>query len=69
MRSRQESSPTSRAASDGQMVDVLARSHRVDYDTVGLGDFGRPDGFMERKLRRWGQQWERSKDAELPEID
>jgi aminoglycoside phosphotransferase (APT) family kinase protein len=52
-----------------QLVDVLARIHRVDYETVGLADFGHPDGFMERQLRRWGQQWERSKDADMPEID
>jgi aminoglycoside phosphotransferase (APT) family kinase protein len=62
-------SPEQAAACSHQLVDVLARIHRVDYDAVGLGDFGRPDGFMERQLRRWGQQWERSKDAELPEID
>jgi aminoglycoside phosphotransferase (APT) family kinase protein len=57
------------AACSRQLVDVLARIHRVDYDAVGLGDFGHPDGFMERQLRRWNQQWERSKDADLPEID
>jgi aminoglycoside phosphotransferase (APT) family kinase protein len=52
-----------------ELVDVLARIHRVDYEAVGLGDFGRPDGFMERQLRRWNQQWERSKVDELPDID
>ncbi len=57
------------AACSRQLVDVLARIHRVDYDAVGLGDFGHPDGFMERQVRRWGEQWERSKAAELPEID
>ena len=52
-----------------ELVDVLARIHAVDYEAVGLGDFGRPDGFMERQLRRWREQWERSKAEDLPGID
>lgn len=51
------------------LVDVLAAIHAVDYESVGLGDFGRPDGFLERQVRRWGEQWERSKTRELPEVD
>jgi aminoglycoside phosphotransferase (APT) family kinase protein len=51
------------------LVDVLAAIHAVDYEAVGLGDFGRPDGFLERQVRRWGEQWERSKTRELPEVD
>ena len=51
------------------LVDVLVAIHGVDADAVGLGDFGRPDGYVERQVRRWGEQWERSKTRELPEID
>jgi aminoglycoside phosphotransferase (APT) family kinase protein len=57
-----------RAASTA-LVEVLARLHAVDPAAVGLDDFGRPDGYLERQVRRWGQQWERSKQRELPEID
>ncbi len=57
-----------RACSE-ELVDVLARIHAVDYEAVGLGDFGRPDGFLERQVRRWGQQWERSKTREQPAVD
>src|SRR5205085_1409173 len=32
------------------LVDVLADLHAVDYDAVGLGDFGRPDGFLARNV-------------------
>ena len=38
------------------MVDVLAELHAVDPAAVGLGDFGRPDGFLERQVRRWSKQ-------------
>lgn len=40
------------------LVDVLAALHAVDPSSVGLGGFGRPDGFLTRQLRRWGGQWE-----------
>jgi aminoglycoside phosphotransferase (APT) family kinase protein len=52
-----------------ELIDVLARIHRVDYAAVGLGEFGHPDGYLERQIRRWGQQWERSKTRELPAVD
>ncbi len=51
------------------LVDVLASIHAVDFDSVGLGDFGRPDGYLERQVRRWGEQWERSKTRPLPAIE
>ena len=51
------------------LVDVLAAIHGVDYQAIGLGEFGRPDGFLERQVRRWGEQWERSKTRELPAVD
>ncbi|MFG1706383.1 phosphotransferase family protein [Nonomuraea sp. M3C6] len=50
-----------------RLAEVLAAIHAVDYREVGLGDFGRPEGYMARQLDRWCQQWERSKTADLPE--
>ncbi len=57
-----------RACSES-LVDVLVRIHAVDFESVGLGDFGRPDGFLERQVRRWSEQWERSKTRPLPAIE
>ena len=51
------------------LVDTLARLHAVDYDAAGLGDFGRPDGFLARNVARWGKQWEANKTRELPTLD
>jgi aminoglycoside phosphotransferase (APT) family kinase protein len=51
------------------LVDVLADLHMVDPGSVGLAEFGRPAGFMERQLRRWAQQWEASKTVDLPALD
>ena len=54
------------AAITGELVDVLARLHAVDPESVGLADFGRPVGFLERQVRRWGQQLEGSKTQDRP---
>ncbi len=51
------------------LVETLGRLHVLDPARIGLADFGRPAGFMERQLRRWSQQWESSRTAELPELD
>ena len=56
------------AATD-ELIDVLARLHAVDFEAVGLGDLGKPDGFLERQVGRWTTQWERAKQRELPAID
>src|SRR4051794_39322630 len=61
--------PAQRAAIGAALVDVLADLHAVDPLAVGLADFGRPEGFMERQLRRWSQQWDASKTEELPALD
>ncbi|MEE1740895.1 phosphotransferase family protein [Streptomyces sp. BE147] len=51
------------------LVDTLVDLHAVDPGAVGLGDFGRPDGFLDRQLRRWGKQLDASRDRELAGID
>ena len=58
--------PERTAAITRDLVDVLARLHAVDPDEVGLSEFGRPAGFLERQVRRWGQQLEGSKTQERP---
>ncbi len=40
------------------LIRVLVDLHRVDPESVGLGDFGKPEGYLERQVRRWGSQWE-----------
>jgi aminoglycoside phosphotransferase (APT) family kinase protein len=51
------------------LVDTLVALHAVDFRAVGLEGFGRPEGYLERQVRRWGQQWERSKTKETPAIE
>jgi aminoglycoside phosphotransferase (APT) family kinase protein len=57
------------AALAGRLVEVLAALHAVDPEAVGLGEFGRPQGFLDRQVRRWGQQLEGSKTREHPDAE
>ncbi|WP_406509314.1 phosphotransferase family protein [Streptomyces sp. NBC_00212] len=51
------------------LVDTLVELHAVDPEAVGLGDFGRPEGFLDRQLRRWGKQLDASRNRDLAGID
>ncbi len=50
------------------LVDTLVELHAVDPQAAGLGGFGRPEGFLERQLRRWGKQLAASRSRDLPGI-
>jgi aminoglycoside phosphotransferase (APT) family kinase protein len=57
-----------RRALGEELIDTLAALHSVDPASVGLGDFGKPQGYIERQLRRFTEQFERVKTRELPEL-
>ncbi|WP_188069293.1 phosphotransferase family protein [Mycobacterium pseudoshottsii] len=40
------------------LIRVLVDLHSIDPGAVGLGDFGKPDGYLQRQVRRWGSQWD-----------
>ena len=62
-------STSARRAIGSRMIEVLSALHAVDPPQVGLGDLGRPDGYLERQLRRWSKQVEQSKTRDLPVIE
>jgi aminoglycoside phosphotransferase (APT) family kinase protein len=61
--------PEQRRAIGEGLIDVLADLHGVDYREVGLGEFGRPEGFMARQVRRWAKQWDATRDRDRPGMD
>ncbi|MFE2420020.1 phosphotransferase family protein [Streptomyces hokutonensis] len=52
-----------------ELVDTLVELHAVDPAEVGLTDFGRPEGFLDRQLRRWGKQLAASRNRELAGVE
>lgn len=39
-----------------ELVDALAEIHNVDWEKHGLGSIGRPEGYLERQVKRWTGQ-------------
>ncbi len=52
-----------------ELVDALVEVHAVDWRAHGLADYGKPTGYLERQLRRFGGLWEHNKTRELPALD
>ena len=51
------------------LVDSLVALHAVDAQACGLGAFGKPEGYLGRQVRRWGEQWQLSKTRELESMN
>jgi aminoglycoside phosphotransferase (APT) family kinase protein len=51
------------------LVDNLADLHSLDYRAVGLGNFGHPEGFNTRQVRRWKKQLDASRSREISGIE
>jgi aminoglycoside phosphotransferase (APT) family kinase protein len=52
-----------------ELVDVLVQLHSFVPDEIGLSDFGKPQGFIERQVRRFSQQLADIRYRETPELD
>ncbi|GMT10884.1 hypothetical protein PFISCL1PPCAC_2181, partial [Pristionchus fissidentatus] len=52
-----------------EAIRTLANIHSVNVDRVGLGDYGRKDGYMERNFKRWTSAYEMSATEEIKEMD
>lgn len=48
--------PSIRRAMGFSLVDSITALGRIDYETVGLTGFGRPEGYLERQVDRWRSQ-------------
>ena len=43
-----------------RFVETLVELHRVDWRAIGLTDFGRPEGYVERQITGWNRRWEKA---------
>ena len=51
------------------LVDTFVELHDVDYQAVGLGDLGRPEGYVERQIKGWTKRYFKAKTDEVPFIE
>lgn len=62
-------SPAALRATSLELARTLGELHTLDPAAVGLADFGRPAGFLERQLRRWATQYDASRSRDVAELD
>ena len=51
------------------MNEAMAALHRVDYEAIGLGDFGKVGEYRERQIHRWSKTYRISEMDTIPEMD
>lgn len=51
------------------MIDTLVKLHKLDIDTVGLSDYGRPQGYVERQIKLWTRQYRGSQTETLADME
>jgi aminoglycoside phosphotransferase (APT) family kinase protein len=61
--------PAGRRGIGEQLIDSLVEIHAVDWRAVGLEDFGKPTGYLERQLRRFLGLWELNKTREIAAVE
>ncbi|MFO0675405.1 MAG: phosphotransferase family protein [Polyangiaceae bacterium] len=56
-------------ATSESLVKTLAEIHGIDFVAAGLGDFGKPEGYVERQVRGWIDRYATSKTDDIPAMD
>jgi len=51
------------------MTECLARLHKVDWQAIGLADFGKPQHYVARQIDRWTRQYHAAKTEEIPAMN
>lgn len=52
-----------------QQIDILAQLTCLDPDHIGLSDFGRPSGYLDRQIAIWSKQYRNSETEHLADME
>lgn len=61
--------PDERTAMYDSMITVIGTLHALDYQALGLADFGRPSAYVARQVARWSKQYEASRLDDVAAMD
>lgn len=64
-----ELAPAERSAIYDELCRVLAAIHSVDVSAVGLADYGKHGGYVERQIKRWTEQYRKSETSPVPAMN
>lgn len=51
------------------MMDTLAELHNLDYNAIGLGELGKPEGYAERQVTGWAMRYQKAKTNDFPALE
>ena len=51
------------------LVRVHFELHCVDYEDIGLGDFGKPNGYVERQVIGWSRRYRAARTPDVPDAE
>ena len=61
------SSPNAGPRLSAKLIEILASLHAIKPASIGLGDFGKPAGFLSRAVEGWAKRCAIACDDEMPE--
>ncbi len=61
--------PAERTAIYAEMNRVIAALHQVDYQAVGLADYGKPGNYLQRQIGRWSKQYRASETEKIEAME
>lgn len=50
-------------------IDTLAEIHALDYRAVGLGDLGKPEGYVARQVNGWADRYRKAQTDDVPQLE
>jgi aminoglycoside phosphotransferase (APT) family kinase protein len=50
-------------------LEALVELHSLDYQKAGLGDLGRPEGYVERQVRGWTERYQKARTEAVPGME
>jgi aminoglycoside phosphotransferase (APT) family kinase protein len=62
-------SPKERGEIYDEMNRVIAQLHTIDYEAIGLGNFGKPGNYFARQIDRWTKQYKNSETEKIEAMD
>jgi aminoglycoside phosphotransferase (APT) family kinase protein len=52
-----------------RLIDVHLELHTLDYRSIGLGDFAKPEGYVERQVLGWSDRYRAARTDDAPDFE
>lgn len=52
-----------------RFVEVMHELHSLDYNKIGLGDLGKPEGYVKRQVLGWSKRYRNARTPDVPDFE